>query len=197
MALRNVRNTWKMEVSGKEKELIRDALSGSQAAFASLLSMYWTDVYSFLASRKLSPEDAEDLCIETFSKAFEKLGTYDSQYRFKTWLINIAKHNHIDFLRKNEPLLSLFSEKILSDGWDIPAVAVGYDTPETELINNQTIERFAAALEYLSPRYRQVMRMRYVDDMSVAGISQALGISVSNVKVILMRARRVLMRGME
>ena len=76
-------------------------------------------------------------------------------------------------------------------------MAVAYDNPETELIKNQTIERLAAALEYLSPRYRQVMRMRYVDDMSVAGISQALGISVSNVKVILMRARRVLMRGME
>lgn len=193
---RNVHNTGEMEINGREKELIKAALDGSQAAFAALLSMYWPDVYSFLASRKLSPEDAEDLCIETFSKAFEKLGTYDSQYRFKTWLINIAKHNHIDFLRKNEPLLSLFSEKMLSDG-DIPGGAVAYDTPETELINNQAIERFDAALEYLSPRYRQVMRMRYVDDMPVAGISQALGISVSNVKVILMRARRVLMRGME
>ena len=79
-----------MEID-KDKQLVREALEGSQAAFNALLTMYWQDIYTFLAAKRLCPEDTEDLCIETFSKAFEKLDTYDENYRFKTWLINIAK----------------------------------------------------------------------------------------------------------
>ena len=183
----------------KDLKLINEALAGSQAAFASLLSRHWADVYTFLAAKRLCPEDTEDLCIETFSKAFEKLATFDPDYRFKTWLINIAKHNYVDFIRRNAHLFSLFSQKILSGdpAEDYSPQAVAYDTPESEMIHNQTLERITAAMEYLRPAYRQVLHLKYVEDLSVAEISDRLGMTPSNVKVILMRGRRLLLKGMD
>lgn len=186
-----------MEIS-KDKQLVREALDGSQAAFNALLTMYWPDIYTFLAAKRLCPEDTEDLCIETFSKAFEKLDTYDENYRFKTWLINIAKNNYVDFIRRNAPLFSLFSRKMLSEDMEAANLdAVAYDTPESEMIHSQALENVAAAMEYLRPAYRQVMRLRYMDDLSVAEISEKMGITPSNVKVILMRGRRLLLKGLE
>ena len=74
---------------------------------------------------------------------------------------------------------------------------MAYDTPESELIHSQTMENVASAMEYLRPSYRQVLQLRYGQDMTVAEISQRLGISPSNVKVMLMRGRRLLLKGLE
>lgn len=191
-----------MEIT-QEQQTVQAALSGSQAAYNALLGAYWKEVYTFLAARKLCPEDVEDLCIETFSKAFEKLGTYDAQYRFKPWLLRIAHNSYVDFIRRNAPLFSLFTRKLISrddsggaqnQSFDL---SVAYDTPESELIFNQSMEHVIAAMEYLRPSYREALRLRYAEDLPVAEISRRMGITPSNVKVILMRARRVLLKGLE
>lgn len=183
-----------MEV--KETVLINRALSGEQSAFAALLGMYWGEVYAFLSSKNICDEDAEDLCIETFSKAFEKLSTYDSQYRFKTWLLYIARNNYVDFMRKNAHLISLFSEKILED-LEYDVEMVGDETPESRMIEKQSVEQMRLSLERLQPRYREVMRLHYIEEMSVNEISARMDISPSNVKVLLMRARKMLCRDVE
>ncbi|MBR4402348.1 MAG: sigma-70 family RNA polymerase sigma factor [Flavobacteriales bacterium] len=183
-----------MEV--KETVLINRALGGEQSAFAALLGMYWGEVYAFLSSKNICDEDAEDLCIETFSKAFEKLSTYDSQYSFKTWLLYIARNNYVDFMRKNSHLMTLFSEKILED-LEYDADMVGDETPESRMIEKQSVEQMRMSLERLQPRYREVMRLYYIEEMSVNEISARMDISLSNVKVILMRARKMLCRDVE
>lgn len=186
-----------------EKKYVREALAGSQGAFNALLNAYWSDVYALLGTRKLSEEDIEDLCIETFSKAFEKLGIYDPQYRFKTWLLRIAQNNYVDFIRRNAPLFSLFSRKMLSShlegdlpGESLQGGPVAYDTPESEMIRVQTLESVEQAMEYLRPAYRRALRLRYVEDLSVAEIAQRMSITPSNVKVLLMRGRRLLLKGL-
>lgn len=77
-----------------EEELIPNLLkakAGNQIAFSNLLDTFWNDVYGFLLVRTENENDAEDLTIQTFSKAFDKINTYDMSYKFKTWLITIAK----------------------------------------------------------------------------------------------------------
>ncbi|MDD4819226.1 MAG: sigma-70 family RNA polymerase sigma factor [Flavobacteriales bacterium] len=184
-----------MEIKSTD-ELIQTALKGNQSAFAQLLGMYWADVYGFLASKKLSEEDTEDLCIETFTKAFEKLSTYNPQYQFKTWLINIAKHHYVDFRRANAHLFALFSQKI-QDSQDPDVDIISHDTPESMMIDIQSLEHFNTVVEYLNPRYRQIIRLRYMEDMSIEEISEQMGISESHTKVMLMRARRMLQKGLE
>src|SRR6056297_2481324 len=73
---------------------------GNQIAFSRLLDTFWNDVYGFQLKRTENENDAEDITIQTFSKAFDKINTYNEEYKFKTWLITISKNIHIDLVRK-------------------------------------------------------------------------------------------------
>ena len=99
-------------------------------------------------------------------------------------------------MRKNAHLMSLFSEKILED-LEYDADMVGDETPESRMIEKQSVEQMRLSLERLQPRYREVMRLHYIEEMSINEISERLEISPSNVKVILMRARKMLCRDVE
>ena len=84
------------------KNYIDKAKNGDQIAFTFLLDFYWNEVYGFMLKRTENETDAEDIVIETFSKAFDKLASYNSEFQFNTWLIAIAKNVHIDLLRKKK-----------------------------------------------------------------------------------------------
>ena len=87
-----------MEIS----QAIEKAQENNQIAFNFLLDKFWNDVYGFLLKRTENENDAEDITIEAFSRAFDKISSFDSKYKFKTWLITIAKNLHVDFLRKKK-----------------------------------------------------------------------------------------------
>ena len=81
-------------------EYIERAKQGKQGAFNFLLHYYWNEVYGFQMKRVRNEHEAEDITIETFSKAFDKIQTFDSKYTFSTWLITISKNIQIDKYRK-------------------------------------------------------------------------------------------------
>ena len=83
-------------------DAINRAKQNDQIAFNYLLDTFWNDVYSFQLMRTQNENDAEDITIQTFSKAFDKINTYDENYKFKTWLITISKNIHIDLVRKQK-----------------------------------------------------------------------------------------------
>ena len=89
-----------------ENKIIRNQINlakeNNQNAFSYLLNKYWDDVYNFQLKRIKNESNAEDITIESFSKAFEKINTYNDKYLFKTWLITISKNLHIDQVRKNK-----------------------------------------------------------------------------------------------
>ena len=87
-------------------DAIQKAKENDQSAFNFLLHTFWNDVYGFLMKRTRNENDAEDITIEAFSKAFEKINTFDEKFKFKTWLITIAKNTHSDSLRKQKISLS-------------------------------------------------------------------------------------------
>ena len=89
-----INDTNKIEIN------ITKAKNGNQSAFRYLLDTFWSAVYNYQLKRTQSENDAEDITIQTFSKAFDKINTYDEKYVFKTWLITISKNVHIDLLRK-------------------------------------------------------------------------------------------------
>jgi len=88
------------------KEIIKQAKQNNQKAFNYLLDNFWDDVYGFQLKRIKNENDAEDITIQTFSKAFDKIATFNDNYNFKTWLITISKNIHIDLLRKEKKSIS-------------------------------------------------------------------------------------------
>lgn len=169
---------------------IEKAKKGDQAAFTFLLNHYWNEVYGFMLKRTENETNAEDITIETFSKAFDKIATYNPEFQFNTWLISIAKNVHIDLLRKKKS--SLFVE--ITDKEDQKAYNIADTTPsaEDELITEQNLSRLLQFIKELKPHYQEVIQLRYFQEMSYQEIANAIDEPLSNVKVKLLRAKKLL-----
>ena len=98
---------------------IEKAKKGDQVAFTFLLDFFWNEVYGFMLKRTQNETDTEDIVIETFAKAFDRIATYNPDYAFNTWLIAIAKNAHIDMLRKKKSSLFIdINEDANLEAWD-------------------------------------------------------------------------------
>ena len=172
------------------KKQIEKAKNGDQIAFTFLLDYYWNEVYGFMLKRTENETDTEDITIETFAKAFDKLSTYNSEFQFNTWLIAIAKNVHIDLLRKKKS--SLFVE--ITDEEDYQAYNVADTTPsaEDELITEQNLSQLLQYIKGLKPHYQEVIQLRYFQEMSYQEIAHKIDEPLSNVKVKLLRAKKLL-----
>ena len=169
---------------------IEKAKIGDQVAFTFLLDFYWNEVYGFMLKRTENETDAEDITIETFSKAFDKLATYNPEFQFNTWLIAIAKNVHIDILRKKKS--SLFVE--ITDEEDYQAYNIADTTPSAEdkLITEQNLSQLLQYIKELKPHYQEVIQLRYFQEMSYQEIANQLEEPLSNVKVKILRAKKLL-----
>ena len=169
---------------------IEKAKIGDQVAFTFLLDFYWNEVYAFMLKRTENETDAEDITIETFSKAFDKLATYNPEFQFNTWLIAIAKNVHIDILRKKKS--SLFVE--ITDEDDYQAYNIADTTPSAEdkLITEQNLSQLLQYIKELKLHYQEVIQLRYFQEMSYQEIANHLDEPLSNVKVKILRAKKLL-----
>lgn len=172
------------------KKQIEKAKIGDQVAFTSLLDYYWNEVYGFMLQRTQNETDAEDITIETFAKAFDKISTYNPDFQFNTWLISIAKNVHIDMLRKKRS--TLFID--ITDEEDNQAYNIADSSPSAEdkLITEQNLSRLLQFIKELKPHYQEVIQLRYFQELSYQEISEELQEPLSNVKVKLLRAKKLL-----
>ena len=169
---------------------IEKAKTGDQVAFTFLLDHYWNEVYGFMLKRTENETDSEDIAIETFSKAFDKIATYNPEFQFNTWLIAIAKNVHIDMLRKKKS--TIFVE--ITNEENQLAYYVADTTPSVEdaLIIEQNLSRLLQFIKELKPHYQEVIQLRYFQEMSYQEISEQLNEPLSNVKIKLLRAKKLL-----
>lgn len=169
-------------------ETLKSAKSGNQMAYSKLLDYYWNHVYGFQLVRTENENDAEDITVQTFSKAFDKIDTYDDNYEFKTWLITISKNIHIDLIRKRK-------RNILETARSNEAVKKVLDdapTAEDQLIIEQNLATLLEHIKKLKPHYQEVINLRYFNELSYADIATELNEPMSNVKVKLLRAKKLL-----
>lgn len=176
--------------------LLRRALEeNDQSAYAELMRLYRDRIYYMLIKIVKNSDDAEDLTLETFGKAFRYLDKYTPKYAFSTWLFRIALNNSIDYIRhkNNSPqcvdndLYEMDTELLIdrSESNSTP-------TPEQEVIDKQRIQMLRLAVTQLPDKYRKVIELRYYDELSYEEIAQTLDISLSNVKIQLLRAKNML-----
>ena len=180
-----------MEIKGTELlQTIQKAKEGNQLAYNTLLDSYWNSVHNFQLKRHQNDNDAEDITIQTFSKAFDKIDTYDEKYQFKTWLITISKNIHIDGLRKKKA--SVTAELYKEKENDIYDIADDNPTPEDKIITEQNLAKLLKDIKQLKPKYQEVINLRYFQELSYKEISEKIGEPMNNVKVKLLRAKKLL-----
>ncbi len=172
----------------KIKLLISDARSGKQSAFKALLNLYWNDIYLFQLSKTKDENEAEDITIQTFSKAFDKINLYNDSFPFKTWLLSISKNLQIDEMRKvKTKTVSLNTN--LNTAHDITDNA---PTPEDLLIIDQNLAQLLTYIKLLKPHYQKVINLRYFQELSYKEIATILDEPINNIKVKLLRAKKLL-----
>ena len=189
-------NTCQTEKAKRDYVLLRKALDhNDQQAYAELMRLYRDSIYYMLMRMVKNKDDAEDLTLMTFGKAFRYLDKYTPQYAFSTWLYRIALNNSIDFLRMKNNMPQYFEEDLYTSNMT-SIVDQSEDnlqrTPEDEVIDKQRLQLLRAAVAELPDRYRKVIELRYYEDLAYEEIAERLGLTLSNVKIQILRAKQML-----
>tara|TARA_B100001109_G_C18757467_1_gene424385 strand:- start:115 stop:732 length:618 start_codon:yes stop_codon:yes gene_type:complete len=183
------------EKAQKDYELvIRATKKKDQQAFAELMDKYKDSIYYMLLKMVNNNDDAEDLTLEAFGKAFNRLHQYTPNFAFSTWLFKIATNNCIDFLRKKKKNVMSVDNRIPNNDGDDFMFEIKSEgmTPEQLAMNDQKIQLMRQYVKKLKPRYEILVEMRYFKEMSYDEISDELNLPLGTVKAQLFRAREFL-----
>jgi RNA polymerase sigma-70 factor, ECF subfamily len=182
-----------------DTRLVRLSRSGDRRAFSELVDMYKDKIY-YLAYRMLNNvQESEDVVQETFLRVFKNLDRYDEKQKFSTWIYRIATNLSIDQLRKRKAAYSLDAGMAADgEGTDYYSTLASTDpTPESQLILTETQRTIRRAIDQLPEKYKSVVILRYMHDMSLQEISEVLDMPVTTVKTRVHRGREYLRKRLE
>ncbi|MFN2395418.1 MAG: RNA polymerase sigma factor [Bacteroidales bacterium] len=182
------------EKAQRDYELVKQAVEqGNQLAFTELMGLYRDTIYFMLVKMTGNVDDAEDLTLEAFGKAFKNLSQYTPDYAFSTWLFKIASNNCIDFMRKKKKnVLANDNYEDVNESYNVKSMPAGGLDPEENLIKSQKIELMRKVVDKLKPRYKKLIQLRYFDEYSYEEICEELDLPLGTVKAQLFRAREFL-----
>jgi len=165
-----------------------------QQAFATLMKRYKKAVYFMILKMIRDADDAEDLTMEAFAKAFRNLHKFKKDYTFSTWLFRIATNNTIDFIRKKKLKTMSLNTTMSDDNGHSVNIDVEDDenNPQDEFIKSQRIEMVRIFVDKLPAKYRKLVQLRYFDELSYEEIAVELDKPLGTVKAQLHRSRELL-----
>lgn len=180
-------------------ELVKKALNKDQQAYAELMSRYRDSIYFMVLKMVNNRDDADDLTIEAFGKAFRRLHQYTPQYAFSTWLFKIASNNCIDFIRKKRIQALSLDQGFTNEDGDSMAFSVRDEEldPAEALEKAQRVRKMREVVNQLKPRYRELVELRYFKELSYEEIAEELDLPLGTVKAQLFRAREFLLNMMK
>lgn len=169
-------------------------LEKDQSAYATLMKRYKKAVYFMILKMIRDADDAEDLTMEAFAKAFRNLERFKKDYTFSTWLFRIATNNTIDFIRKKKLKTMSLNNTLSDDSGNSVNIDVEDDdnNPQDEFIKSQRIEMVRFFVDKLPAKYRKLVQLRYFDELSYEEIAQELDKPLGTVKAQLHRSRELL-----
>lgn len=175
--------------------LIDLAVSGQdEQAYADLMQRYKKPVYHMILKMVRNVDDAEDLTIEAFAKAFKNLHKFKKDFTFSTWLFRIATNNTIDFIRKKRLDTMSLHTSYKDDNGDSVTIDIQDRNlnPQEETIKGQKIELVRLFVTKLPAKYQRLVKLRYFDELSYDEIAKELGAPLGTVKAQLHRARELM-----
>lgn len=177
-----------MSESTDINSIIDQARNGDQKAFNFLLNTYWKDVYRFQLKKCKNEDETEDITIKTFARAFDKIDSYNKDYQFKTWLFSISTNIHIDHLRKKKAETVSFNK----NHQELHKIIDEDPSPADQLIQEQNLAQLKAFIKQLKPHYQEVINLRFFQELSYKEIAAKLDEPMNNIKVKLLRAKKLL-----
>ncbi len=175
-------------------KLVQQAVKGDQKSYAELMARYKDSIYFMLLKMVNNRDDADDLTIEAFGKAFKNLHQYTPDFAFSTWLFKIATNNCIDFIRRKRKFTFSIDKNMENDSgqemqFEIKSPLLD---PEEKMIKKQKAILMRDVVEKLKPRYKRLVELRYFQERSYEEIADELKLPLGTVKAQLFRAREFL-----
>lgn len=161
------------------EELAQRAQRGSRAAYSDLVRVFEARLYNFLLRRTGSPSDAEDLAQEAFIRAWQRIGTYRSEWRFSTWLFTIA--SRLAASQRRRPTVRAGA---VFDDQAAPPAPIRFRDDRASRARVWVIVE-----ETLGPVQQTALWLRYVEGMAVRDIARVMGRTQVSVRVMLFRCR--------
>lgn len=166
---------------------IDKVLQGDTNAFAYLINKYKDMTYTLAMKVVKNHEDAEEVAQDSFLKAYEKLNTFKGNAKFSTWLYTIVYRSAITKIRKKKVTTSDIDDYVIQNHSE------GKEFPQIEAMKNDEQQKYVRqAVDSLPEKDALLITLFYMDDNSIEEIEEITGLSQSNVKVKLFRARKKL-----
>ena len=179
-------------------ELVGLALEQNQAAFIVLYTRYNAGVKSHVSRYVSQKEDVEDICLESFQKAFSQIASYNPEYKFSTWLYRIARNTAFDHLsRHDREKNNMPTTSINDDITELKELPATMHNPEEDIINQQEYDKWLNNIEKLKDDYRVVATMNLIDNFGYKEIADALDMPLNTVKTKIRRAKAQLLKMMD
>ena len=186
-----------------DAQLVSPALEGDQGAYTLLMERYKEPlrlyVNEFLVTLKNYDgiielaEEPQDIVQEAFQKAFQALPSYNPQYKFSTWLFNIARNIAIDYARKRK--ISIGANITPDNFHTLANIGSGIrNSPEDKLISSQEYRSLIEMINALDEKYREPAILRFIKEYEYNEIAQELNLELNTVKTRLKRAKEILKR---
>lgn len=178
--------------------VVQRAIGGDQSAFKMLFDKYKQPLYFHILKLVKDREIIEDLLQEIFLKAFDNISSFNPDYAFSTWLYRITTNHSIDFLRKKKLKTFSIHEPIKTkDGeMSIELEDEGSSTDDL-IIRKQRSQILREALDSLPEKYREIIKMRHVEELSYQEIADILDLPLGTVKAHIFRARELLYKNLK
>ena len=181
-----------------DEALAKLAEEQNQAAFIVLYTRYNIGVKSHISRYVSQKEDVEDICLESFQKAFSQIESYTPEYKFSTWLYRIARNTAFDHLSKHDREKSHMPTTFINDDIaELRELPATMHNPEEDIITQQEYDKWLDNIEKLKDDYRIVARMNLIDNFGYKEISEALEMPLNTVKTKIRRAKAMLLKMME
>ena len=184
-------NTSSQPLAFDDIALATEAKQGDKGAFTELVNRYAQRVFRVARHITKNDQDAEDVLQDTFLKAYSRLGQFEGNAKFYTWIVRVAVNEALMRMRrgKNRVTVSLDQELETSDGAIQRELPAETESPEESLSRTELRECLTQAIDSLSEIYRPVFVLRDVEGLSTEETAEMLNISLPAVKSRLLRAR--------
>ncbi len=168
-----------------EKQLVKQILNEDKKAVEKFYKEFQGPLFSFIAKRVKNNRDAEDITQETLISALNSLPNFNFNSSLFSWICAIAKHEIADFYRKRKLKTILFSKMPFLQNWADEALG-----PQGEYLKDELKEEIKYVLENLTEGYSKILRLKYIEGMTMKKIAQKLSITAKAVEMRLYRARK-------
>lgn len=190
------------ETTASDQELLKRFRAGDELAFDDLVLRHQQRAFNVAYQLLRDREDATEVAQDAFVRAYRNLDSFNGECEFTTWLhrivVNLAHNKHRWWKRRGKPTnISLDSPIENADGEISRQIAATTDAPDTQAVEAEFVELLHQKMNGLARKFREVMVLRNVENLSYEEIATVLNCSVGTVKSRLARGREALRKSMQ